>query len=50
MAKELRNHLTAAHGDKYDVKTALQAVKNHLMKQDLDQGFQGSETVVIVQN
>ncbi|XP_011557313.3 zinc finger protein 184 [Plutella xylostella] len=32
MAAELRSHLTEVHGDKYDTKTAIEAVKRHLMK------------------
>lgn len=30
-AKELRSHLVEDHADKFDAKTALQAVKSHLM-------------------
>lgn len=31
---ELRAHLTAAHADKYDSKSAVEAVKMHLMIAD----------------
>lgn len=30
-AKALRSHLVEDHGDKFDAKTAVQAVKTHLM-------------------
>lgn len=32
MATELRFHLTSHHSDRYDAKTANEAVKNHLMR------------------
>lgn len=32
MAADLRSHLAEVHGDKYDTKTAIEAVKRHLMK------------------